>query len=189
VTENSEQAHRKRLSHTLLAGMDALSPSPLSYIQLYAQFTIPPLMDTLTTFLTDHARIPGDERIIGSQLKKHLPKTPINRFGEYVQDLIGHYTKLYLFFTRGVRVLPGIACCLLPTIFCTAWGGGGLCPLTPPPKEHSPPPPPPTPPTPPPLPCLFLRFGLVYKPTTSTSVFGSPVTQVPSPEIQGCYFL
>jgi len=132
-----------QMSHTLLTGIDAER-----YLTSTYGFTNPTLYDTINIY--DAAKYQPRTDIPLAD-KKTLIETPINRVGAYVQDLIAITPKLNLL--AGVRwsmqESPAI------TTNYLLYGDSATKGTYKADRAFSP------------------RFGLVYKPTSSTSVFAS----------------
>jgi iron complex outermembrane receptor protein len=131
------------MSHTLLTGVDAER-----YLTSTYGFTNPTTYDTINIY--DAAKY-QPRTDIPTANKKTLAETPINRFGVYVQDLIAITPKLNL--------LAGVRWSYQESPAATTnyllFGDSSTKGMYKADRAFSP------------------RFGLVYKPTTSTSLFGS----------------
>jgi len=131
------------MSHTLLTGMDAER-----YLTSTYGFTNPTTYDTINIYDASKYQPRTD---IPAADKKTLAETPINRFGVYVQDLIAITPKLNLL--AGLRWSYQES--LAPTTNYLLYGDRSTKGMYKTDRAFSP------------------RFGLVYKPATSTSVFAS----------------
>src|SRR4030095_629778 len=131
------------MSHTLLTGMDAEHYLTSTYV-----FTNPTTYDTINIYDASKYQPRTD---MPAADKKTLAETPINRFGVYVQDLIAITPKLNLL--AGVRwSYQGSPAA---TTNYLLYGDSSTKGTSKTDRAFSP------------------RLGLVYKPTTSTSVFAS----------------
>jgi iron complex outermembrane receptor protein len=132
-----------RMSHTMLTGMDGER-----YLTSTYGFTNPTTYDTINIY--DAAKYQARTDIPAAD-KKTLAETPINRFGVYVQDLIAITPKLNL--------LAGVRWSYQESPAATTnyllYGDSSAKGTSKTDRAFSP------------------RVGLVYKPTTSTSVFAS----------------
>ncbi|HNP24339.1 MAG TPA: TonB-dependent receptor [Panacibacter sp.] len=131
------------MKHTLLSGMDAEH-----YLTSTYAFTNPTTFDTINIFDDDKYEARTD---IPAALEKTLVKTPVNRFGVFVQDLVAISPKLNLL--AGIRwsIQQSPAATTNYLLFSDS-STKGVYKAD---RAFSP------------------RVGLVYKPTASTALFAS----------------